>query len=277
MRLIEHHSFGKRKDQDLNEDGFFFSEEYAALIDGCSTYELIPNTTKSAGLIAKDLILKSLATLSPYSTYQEAFEAFNEALLNWYDEESQGRDFFQRNPHLRPGAYAAIVSNARRELWILGDCQALMNNTHYSAPKEVDALMEELRAFIIEALRHEGVSEKTIFENPALVDTFLRPIMAKQSLFQNSNEKTSFSYPTLDGFFTDYPSILVIELPSEPVEIVLASDGYPKLFPTLEESEQYLQEILHSDPLCYKDFRSTKGLIEGNASFDDRTYLRFIV
>ncbi len=58
-------------------------------------------------------------------------------------------------------------------------------------------------------------------------------------------------------------------------EIVLASDGYPKLKSTLKESEEELAKIIEIDPLCYKTYFSTKGLKKGNFSFDDRTYIRF--
>jgi len=58
-------------------------------------------------------------------------------------------------------------------------------------------------------------------------------------------------------------------------EIVLASDGYPFLKSTLEASEKALEELLKHDPQCVNSFIATKGLVEGNKSFDDRTYIRF--
>lgn len=60
-------------------------------------------------------------------------------------------------------------------------------------------------------------------------------------------------------------------------EIVLASDGYPFLKPTLAESEAALEHLIARDPQCIHDFIATKGLEEGNKSFDDRTYIRFKV
>ena len=59
-------------------------------------------------------------------------------------------------------------------------------------------------------------------------------------------------------------------------EMVLASDGYPKLFGTLEESEHYLQKVLAEDPLCISLNKQTKGLMVGNNSYDDRTFVRFV-
>ena len=60
-------------------------------------------------------------------------------------------------------------------------------------------------------------------------------------------------------------------------EIVLASDGYPYLKESLEESERLLKAELTNNPLCDREYRSTKGKAEDNISFDDRTYIRFKV
>lgn len=57
--------------------------------------------------------------------------------------------------------------------------------------------------------------------------------------------------------------------------VTLATDGYPVLFETLEESEAALAAALKKDPLCYRENPQTKGLITGNTSFDDRCYLQF--
>lgn len=59
-------------------------------------------------------------------------------------------------------------------------------------------------------------------------------------------------------------------------EIVLASDGYPFLKPTLAASEAALAEQIANDPHNIRSFIATKGIVEGNKSFDDRTYIRFV-
>ena len=60
-------------------------------------------------------------------------------------------------------------------------------------------------------------------------------------------------------------------------EIVLASDGYPFLKPTLANSEAALAHLIATDPQCVRYFIATKGLVSGNRSFDDRTYIRFVL
>ena len=55
----------------------------------------------------------------------------------------------------------------------------------------------------------------------------------------------------------------------------MASDGYPVLKETLEETEEALKIVLETDPLCFRQYKSAKGLQKGNNSFDDRTYIKF--
>ena len=58
-------------------------------------------------------------------------------------------------------------------------------------------------------------------------------------------------------------------------QIILSSDGYPQLFETLKESEEYLFTVLKEDPLLYKKYKSTKGFMKGQNSFDDRAFISF--
>ena len=58
---------------------------------------------------------------------------------------------------------------------------------------------------------------------------------------------------------------------------MLASDGYPDLKETLAASEERLQEILDDDPLLFRKYKATKGMHEGNVSFDDRAYVKLKV
>lgn len=276
MQIIEHVSTGKLDRPDRNEDGIFFNSSFAAVIDGCSS--LIPpaSSSKTSGVIARELITEALATLEPTATKEEAFSALNKAIHSWYEGQG-GSGVFEADPKLRASAYCAIASAARREVWILGDCQALIDGRVHTHHKRVDSLMEDLRAFIIENLLLEGYGEADLLVEPTLVDQLLRPIMALQPVFQNREEPLSYAYAALDGFFFAYDEIICVPLGDGPVEVALATDGYPKILPTLKESEEHLMSLIASDPLLYTEFRSTKGVVGTNLSFDDRSYLRFIV
>ena len=58
-------------------------------------------------------------------------------------------------------------------------------------------------------------------------------------------------------------------------EVVLSTDGYPAPAPTLAQAEAELAELLIRDPLRIdRAHPGTKGRRPGQASFDDRAYVR---
>lgn len=276
MKLLEKELVGKRKDPSLCEDGVFFNSHFAAVIDGCSSQKPSLHAGKSSGVIAKDLILEVLDTLPPESTMEESFLACNAALASWY----QGHGLLQameKDPSRRCSAYLAMVSKARKEVWILGDCQALVAGHVYTIHKPIDTLMENLRALYIEVELQGGKSEEALVQDLERIQKTLSTQMAFQPIFQNSTKQTSFSYFALDGFFTNFAAVQVVKLGDADTQVVLGSDGYPQLLESLHATERRLAALLSSDPLCFRENRSTKGLEEGNVSFDDRSYLRVIV
>jgi glycerophosphoryl diester phosphodiesterase len=84
----------------------------------------------------------------------------------------------------------------------------------------------------------------------------------------------NISYSVIDGFPIYRRHVRIIPLDFRPWEIVLASDGYPVLCPTLAESEQQLQKQREEDPLNIGTFQATKAFHPDFNSFDDRSYIR---
>jgi glycerophosphoryl diester phosphodiesterase len=135
--------------------------------------------------------------------------------------------------------------------------------------------MSDARAVYLES---ELLMGKTI-ENLMEFDTgreFIKPLLSRQALFQNPNNESIYSYGVINGFEVPENAIKTVRMQDNKY-LVLASDGYPALKPTLEESEQALKKILASDPLCMRIYKSTKGLEAGNISYDDRAYLKIAV
>ena len=87
----------------------------------------------------------------------------------------------------------------------------------------------------------------------------------------------NITYAVIDGFPIPEQKVKVIPLDFQKWEIVFASDGYPQLAPTLKESESLLAHQRETDPLNIGQFKATKAFVQGNNSFDDRTYIRFEV
>jgi hypothetical protein len=96
-------------------------------------------------------------------------------------------------------------------------------------------------------------------------------------LFQNTPNAGQYGFSIIDGFDVSEEGIRIHPLSANIQTIVLASDGYPFLKETLEASETALQEILLDDPLLFRTYKSTKGMTQGNVSFDDRAYVKLSV
>ena len=100
------------------------------------------------------------------------------------------------------------------------------------------------------------------------------PYMKENAIFANTN--SVFGFPVLNGGPIDVNKIQIYSVKKHD-KIVLASDGYPKLFLTLKESEDYLNRCLKEDPKCMNIIKGTKAIKEGNVSYDDRTFIGFEV
>jgi len=71
------------------------------------------------------------------------------------------------------------------------------------------------------------------------------------------------------------PSLVVVHgVPDDVDHLVLASDSYPDIRPTLSGGEALLARLLTQDPWCVGPLMGTKGVTKEQISYDDRAYLR---
>ena len=171
------------------------------------------------------------------------------------------------HPEDRLTASCVVFSRLRREIWMIGDCQCLVEGQLFDNPKPYEQELAQERAHIIAQSEHP----ETFLQN----DTARQTIIPHMLLTMQQQNKT---YSVLDGFPVAEKHIRIITLGFQPQELVLASDGYPFLCPTLAESEARLQAQRENDPLNIgPHFQATKAFLSGNNSFDDRAYIRFDV
>jgi glycerophosphoryl diester phosphodiesterase len=119
----------------------------------------------------------------------------------------------------------------------------------------------------------KGVALEQLREN----DTgraFILPLLQEHTLFQNNSTAPAYWFPAVDGFTIPDAGIIITSIPESVTSIVLATDGYPVLQDTLKDTERILQEILQKDPLVFHEYKSTKGMLKGYVSFDDRTFVK---
>ena len=175
------------------------------------------------------------------------------------------------HPEERLTASAVIYSRRRHEVWLVGDCHCLIGGQYYDNPKPYEQQLAEMRAQKVESLLAEGYTESQLRQRFDPAREVMIPTMLK--VMKNQN----ITYAVIDGFPIPQRLVPVITLDFQPWDIVLASDGYPFLAPTLAETEALLEKQRKNDPLNIGTFKATKAFVEGNNSFDDRSYIRFQV
>lgn len=269
MKIVECFQQGKAGYPEKCEDGYVVTPDYAAVVDG-STSKLPPGQQalrpKSTGRQAMETTLEAIRALPPRATQEEAVQRLTEALRRTMPPEAAGR------AECRPTCSAVLFSRYWGEVWFIGDCQCRYGGRTYAFPKAVDDILAGIRSDVIAYLLRRGRSVDQLLRHDegreAIMDA-----LRQQTYFQNDpNPYNPYRYTVLDGFPVLPGSVPTLRI-GRTGRLVLASDGYPELCDTLAATEQRLADLLRDDPLCYRLHPSTKGLREGNCSFDDRTFL----
>lgn len=265
------------------EDAIAATDDLLAVIDGSTSktpFRLFPDETNghAAARLVKAYIEQGARAESTCEEFCEGVTRYlgsaimtacqgasipaieEQSEYSEYSESARRSDSSEEilSPELRPTCSAVVFSKKRRELWLIGDCQALADGEHIENGKAYEAEIAEERAQLI----RQGMAPKEA--RRAIEPKLVRAMLSGQN-------KT---YAVIDGTPIYMKGVKVIPIPENAKEVVLASDGYPFLRPTLEDSERALSEQIARDPQCIDTFIATKGLVEGNDSFDDRTYVR---
>lgn len=260
MNVIEKSIIGK-KCQEACEDGLVVTDDFIAVIDGSTsktTKHLNPEMKNGryAMMLISEYIrheLKADATVDDFCQ-----EVTSTIYNNVYIPLGVSSRLLQ-HPEERLTASVIMYSRKRREVWMVGDCQAIIDGKYYDNAKPFEQAIAAKRV----ALINEGMT-------PAEARQEIEPLLISTMLSgQNKN------YAVVDGFPIYRKGVVVVPVPPSAVEVVLASDGYPFLKSTLAESEAALAEQIAHDPQNVDTYIATKGLVAGNKSFDDRTYIRF--
>ena len=281
MRIIESSIIGK-KSQEACEDGMVVTDDFIAVIDGSTSKtpkHLNPDMKNGryAMMLISEYIREELKADASVDDFCQDVTAY---IYNKVYEKLGVEERLKEHPEERLTASAILYSRARKEVWMVGDCQAIIDGKLYENGKPYEEKIARKRVELIE----QGLS-------PAEARKQIEPLLIKAMLSgQNQN------YTVIDGFPIYQEGVKVVALKMKPAsssievyfqeqtkpiaspnEVVLASDGYPFLKPTLAASEASLAEQIANDPQNIRSFIATKGIVEGNKSFDDRTYIRFSV
>lgn len=268
IKVIETFIQGKVS-QELCEDALCLADGFAAVIDGVTSKSDFRYEGKTTGKLAAELVLKVLEKLDRdadagqfISLVNREMDAFYEQIAFPYSREEQGLQ-----------AVCAVYSESRREIWMIGDCQARVDGVPYLNPKPSDEILAEMRSLVLNIVRAQRPEEFYSQETQQMARELIEPWILRSTVFAN-NDSTSYGYSVLNGREIPGSLIRVIRLDKEEHEVILTSDGYPSVEATLKQSEAALERVLKEDRECCRLYRSTKGVKEGCRSFDDRTYIR---
>lgn len=289
MKIIESCIIGK-KSQKACEDGMVVTDDFIAVIDGSTSKtpkHLNPDMKNGryAMMLISEYIREELKADASVDDFCQGVTAY---IYNKVYEKLGVEERLKEHPEERLTASAILYSRTRNEVWMVGDCQAIIAGKLYENGKPYEQEIARKRVELIE----QGLS-------PAEARKQIEPLLIK-AMLSGQNQ----TYTVIDGFPIYREGVKVVSvsasssvqdsvpasdsvpcsdsasasgtIPSSSSEIVLASDGYPFLKPTLAASEAALAEQIANDPQNIRSFIATKGIVEGNKSFDDRTYIRFV-
>lgn len=289
MKIIESSIIGK-KSPEACEDGMVVTDDFIAVIDGSTSKtpkHLNPDMKNGryAMMLISEYICEELKADASVDDFCQGVTAY---IYNKVYEKLGVEERLKEHPEERLTASAILYSRTRNEVWMVGDCQAIIDEKLYENGKPYEEKIARKRVELIE----QGLS-------PAEARKQIEPLLIK-AMLSGQNQ----TYTVIDGFPIYREGVKVVSVSdscsvqdsvpasdsvpcSDSVsasgtisvsssEIVLASDGYPFLEPTLAASEAALAEQIANDPQNIHSFIATKGIVEGNKSFDDRTYIRFV-
>ena len=294
MKIIESSIIGK-KSPEACEDGMVVTDDFIAVIDGSTSKtpkHLNPDMKNGryAMMLISEYIREELKADASVDEFCQGVTAY---IYNKVYEKLGVEERLKEHPEERLTASAILYSRIRNEVWMVGDCQAIIAGKLYENGKPYEEKIARKRVELIE----QGLS-------PAEARKQIEPLLI-EAMLSGQNQ----TYTVIDGFPIYREGVKVVSVSdscsvqdsvqdsvpasdsvpcSDSVsasgtifvsssEIVLASDGYPFLEPTLAASEVALAEQIANDPQNIHSFIATKGIVEGNKSFDDRTYIRFSV
>ena len=295
MKIIESCIIGK-KSPEACEDGMVVTDDFIAVIDGSTSKtpkHLNPDMKNGryAMMLISEYIREELKTDASVDEFCQGVTAY---IYNKVYEKLGVEERLKEHPEERLTASAILYSRTRNEVWMVGDCQAIIAGKLYEngkpyeekiARKRVELIAQglspaearkQIEPLLIEAMLSGQNQTYTVIDGFPIYREGVKVVSVSDSCSVQDSVSSSDSCSVQDPVSCPGSASASDTIPSSSSEIVLASDGYPFLKPSLAASEAALAEQIANDPQNIHSFIATKGIVEGNKSFDDRTYIRFV-
>ena len=295
MKIIESSIIGK-KSPEACEDGMVVTDDFIAVIDGSTSKtpkHLNPDMKNGryAMMLISEYIQEEQKADASVDDFCQGVTAY---IYNKVYEKLGVEERLKEHPEERLTASAILYSRTRNEVWMVGDCQAIIAGKLYEngkpyeekiARKRVELIAQglspaearkQIEPLLIKAMLSGQNQTYTVIDGFPIYREGVKVVSVSDSSSVQGSVSSSDSCSVQDPVSCSGSASASDTIPSSSSEIVLASDGYPFLEPTLAASEAALAEQIANDPQNIHSFIATKGIVEGNKSFDDRTYIRFV-
>lgn len=260
--VIRSFTRGKWADPSSNDDRVAVAEPFFAVFDGGTAKHAFAGG--SPGLKAALAMEEGLFELSPTAGAREAIDLLTARVAS-----------LARVGQPRPFASALVYSAVQREVWIVGDGWVMLDEQDYRFAHEIESRAAAARAALVtaslqtmslESLRGDDVGREMIM-----------PLLQAEGELANLDLADPLCFGRMDGRPVPERFVNRVPVPRSTRRLVLASDGYPQLLGSYDATEKALRRRIASDPLMIEDPPMTKGVGEGQVSYDDRAWLELDV
>lgn len=248
MMIIESKIVGK-KSQESCEDGMVITDDFIAVIDGSTSKtpkHLNPDMKNGryAMMLISEYIREELKADASVDDFCQGVSAY---IYNKVYEKLGVEKRLKEHPEERLTASAILYSRTRNEVWMVGDCQAIIDGKLYENGKPYEEKIARKRVELIE----QGLS-------PAEARKQIEPLLIEAMLSGQNQD-----YTVIDGFPIYREGVKVVALKMKPAsssietyfqeqtkpvlslnEVVLASDGYPFLNQPWQRARHHWQSRL---------------------------------
>ncbi len=263
MHIIEQFTRGKVTDDSYNEDRLIIGEHVVGVIDG----------SRGPGHLETEMIQEALdkaaeylKTIPPDTTPRDMVDALTDIL-------AQTKKYHKLNNVRYTGGFGiAVFFPRQRQIWRVGDCPFRYDGKTHLNEIEVEFIGARQRSVFIHAMLVRGKTQEEVLKSEEYANAFWPFFSPLLDFANNSDHK--FGFGVINGLHVPDKFIQVFDIPYNANELVITSDGYPEVCNTMQSTEEALANILELDPLCINENITSKGMMPGQISFDDRTYLR---
>ena len=158
MQIIEQLVIGKSNQRQC-EDGIAVSDGFVAVIDGSTSKtkrRINPDLTN--GKYCTELVSDFIVSMPKNISLDEFCDGVTALIDSKYEHFNVNMEFLRRHSENRLTASAVIYSSHLRQIWMVGDCQCLVNGILYENSKPQEAIAADKRSRFLKEKLSLGVS-----------------------------------------------------------------------------------------------------------------------